>query len=248
MKKVSLATDGSCLNNPGPGGWACLLRFGGKKREIFGFDPHTTNNRMELMATIRGLLALKEPCEVEITTDSEYVFLGMTERIPEWKRRNWRLEHGPLRHADLWIELDELASLHKSTWRRTPGHADNEDNVRCDWLARKAAATQKSSWENGRPHAPSPSQPGCGLRAAQTPSRAFSMTQSPMEMTRTVFNDNAEVLGYAVTTLSWSAGLLFLENYAELIKTFTETKGAIKVFLRGGPTFLTAPRSDRNAK
>src|SRR6516162_2715946 len=77
MKKVSLVTDGSCLGNPGPGGWACLLRFGGVKREFFGFDPHTTNNRMELMAPIQGLLALKEPCEVEITSDSEYVLRGI---------------------------------------------------------------------------------------------------------------------------------------------------------------------------
>jgi ribonuclease HI len=78
MKKVPLVTDGSCLGNPGPGGWACLLRFGGVKRELFGFDPHTTNNRMELMAAIQGLLALKEPCEVAITTDSEYVLCGIT--------------------------------------------------------------------------------------------------------------------------------------------------------------------------
>ena len=154
MKKVSLATDGSCLNNPGPGGWACLLRFGGKKREIFGFDPHTTNNRMELMAAIQGLLALKEPCEVEITTDSEYVFLGMTERISEWKRRNWRLKHGPLLNAYLWIELDELASLHKPKWKLIRGHAGHEDNDRCDLLAGEAAATQKSSWPDGRPHSP----------------------------------------------------------------------------------------------
>jgi ribonuclease HI len=76
MKKVSLITDGSCLRNPGPGGWAFVLRFGGEKREIFGFDPDTTNNRMELMAPIQGLLALEEPCEVEITSDSEYVVLG----------------------------------------------------------------------------------------------------------------------------------------------------------------------------
>jgi ribonuclease HI len=143
MKKVSLATDGSCLGNPGPGGWACVLRFGGVKRELFGFDPDTTNNRLELMAPIQGLLALKEPCEVEITTDSKYVYLGITDYISEWKQRHWWRKHESVRHADLWIELDELASLHKPTWAWTRSHADHEDNARCDLLARNAAATQK---------------------------------------------------------------------------------------------------------
>src|ERR1700723_3881538 len=91
MKKVSLITDGSCLGNPGPGGWACILRLGGVEKEFFGFDPHTTNNRMELMAPIQGLLALKEPCEVEIKTDSEYVLHGITKWIVKWKRAHrWR--------------------------------------------------------------------------------------------------------------------------------------------------------------
>ena len=103
--------DGSCLGNPGPGGWACLLRFGGVKKEFFGFDPHTTNNRMELMASIQGLLALKEPCDVEITTDSEYVLNAITRWIVRWKRRHWWRKHGPVRNADLWMEVDELASL-----------------------------------------------------------------------------------------------------------------------------------------
>ena len=115
---------------------------------------------MELMAPIQGLLALeelalKEPYEVEITTDSEYVFLGMTERISKWKQRHWwHSKHVPVPNADLWIELDQLASLHKPAWRWTRGHADDEDNVRCDSLARNAAATQQSSWADGRPHAP----------------------------------------------------------------------------------------------
>jgi len=131
-----------------------VLRFGGEKRELFGFDPHTTNNRMELMAPIQGLLALKEPCEVEITTDSKYVFLGMTEYISRWNQRYWWRKHAHVPNADLWIELDELASLHKPAWEWTRAHADNEDNVRCDLLARNAAATQQSSWADGRPHAP----------------------------------------------------------------------------------------------
>ena len=154
MKRVSLITDGSCLGNPGPGGWACLLRFGGVKKELFGFDSHTTNNRMELMAPIQGLLALKEPCEVEITTDAEYVLHGITRWIVKWKRRGWWHKHGPVRNADLWMELDQLTSLHKMNWVWTRGHADHEDNIQCDWLARNAAATQRSSWADGRPHAP----------------------------------------------------------------------------------------------
>jgi ribonuclease HI len=154
MKKVSLITDGSCLGNPGPGGWACILRLGGVKKEFFGFDPHTTNNRMELMAPIQGLLALKEPCEVEITTDSEYVLHGITKWIVKWKRRQWWRKHEPVCNVDLWMELDELASLNKTTWLWTRGHAGHKDNSLCDWLAQNAAATQRSCWADGRPHAP----------------------------------------------------------------------------------------------
>jgi ribonuclease HI len=109
-----------------------LLRFGGIKRELFGFDPHTTNNRMELMAPIQGLLALKEPCQVEITTDAEYVLQGITKWIMKWKRRHWWRKHGPIRNADLWMELDHLVSLHQTTWLWTRGHAGHEDNTRCD--------------------------------------------------------------------------------------------------------------------
>jgi ribonuclease HI len=154
MKKVSLITDGSCLGNPGPGGWACILRFGSVSKELFGFDPHTTNNRMELMAAIQGLLALKEPCEVEVTTDSEYVLQGITKWVINWKRRHWWRKHNPVRNADLWIELDELVSLHKTSWVWTRGHADHADNNRCDRLAQNAAATQRSSWGDAVPHAP----------------------------------------------------------------------------------------------
>ena len=154
MKKVSLITDGSCLGNPGPGGWACLLRFGDVKKELFGFDRHTTNNRMELMAAIQGLLALKEPCEVEITTDSEYLLQGITKWTIYWKRMHWWRKKGPVRNVDLWMELDEVASLHQTTWLWTKGHAGHEDNNRCDWLATNAAANQRSSWADGRPHAP----------------------------------------------------------------------------------------------
>ena len=105
------------------------------------------------MAAIQGLLALKEPCEVEITTDSEYVLHGITKWIVRWKRRHWWRKHGPIRNADLWMELDELASLHKATWVWTRGHAGHVDNTRCDLLAQNAAVTQRSSWPDGRPHA-----------------------------------------------------------------------------------------------
>jgi len=151
MKKVSLITDGSCLGNPGPGGWACILRLGGVKKEFFGFDPHTTNNRMELMAPIQGLLALKEPCEVEITTDSEYVLHGITKWIVKWKRRQWWRKHEPVCNVDLWMELDELTSLNKTTWLWTRGHAGHKDNSLCDWLAQNAATTQRSCWADDGP-------------------------------------------------------------------------------------------------
>jgi ribonuclease HI len=111
---------------------------------------------MELMAPIQGLPALKEPCEVEITTDSEYVLYRITKWIVKWKRRHWWRKHGPVRNADLWMELDELASLHKVNWIWTRGHAGHEDNTRCAWLAQNAAVTQRSSWADGRPHAPLP--------------------------------------------------------------------------------------------
>jgi ribonuclease HI len=153
-KKVELITDGSCLGNPGPGGWACILRFGAAKKELFGYDPETTNNRMELMAPIQGLLALKEPCEVEITTDSEYVRKGITTWIVHWKRRHWWKKKRPVRNADLWIELDELVELHKTTWLWTKGHSGHLDNDRCDWLAQTAARTQTSAFPGGEPFAP----------------------------------------------------------------------------------------------
>ena len=154
MKSVAITTDGSCLGNPGPGGWACILRFGAAKKELFGYDPFTTNNRMEMMAAIQGLLAVKEPCEVEITTDSEYLLQGITVWVKAWKRRHWWKKNRPVRNVDLWIELDELASIHQTRWIWTKGHRDHEDNNRCDWLAQNAAQTQTSSWPDGRPHGP----------------------------------------------------------------------------------------------
>jgi len=145
LKKVQLITDGACIGNPGPGGWACILRHAAKVREIFGSEPHTTNNRMELTAAIRGLKALKEPCEVEVITDSNYLKDGITTWIHNWKRKGWRTRNGPVVNQDLWHELDEQAARHRTTWSWTKGHASHADNNRCDELATAAARGQLSS-------------------------------------------------------------------------------------------------------
>ena len=146
MKKVQIITDGSCLGNPGRGGWAAILRFNEYKREIYGYSPHTTNNRMELTAAIEALKALKEPCEVEVITDSEYLKNGITSWVPNWKRRQWMTsQKKPVINRDLWEELDELVAGHKVTWSWTKGHASHEDNNRCDELAQTAAREQRRS-------------------------------------------------------------------------------------------------------
>jgi len=146
MKKVKVVTDGACVGNPGPGGWASILRYKKHKREIFGSSPHTTNNRMEMAAAIEGLRALKDPCEVEITTDSEYLKRGITEWIHAWKRRNWMtVSRQPVLNQDLWIELDELVRRHHTHWKWTRGHAFHRDNNRADELATQAAHNQSSS-------------------------------------------------------------------------------------------------------
>ena len=146
MKKVQLITDGACLGNPGKGGWACILRFGVHKREIFGFESHTTNNRMELMAAIEGLQRLKEACTVEVITDSNYLKNGITSWIQGWKRNGWKTAgKKPVVNQDLWMRLDELVSPHSIVWQWTKGHASHEDNNRCDELASRAAREQISS-------------------------------------------------------------------------------------------------------
>jgi ribonuclease HI len=143
VKKVQLITDGACIGNPGPGGWAYILRHGDHKREAFGSEPQTTNNRMELTAAIKGLAALKHACEVEVVTDSEYVKNGITTWIHGWKRNGWKTAaKKPVVNQDLWMELDDAASYHKITWSWTKGHADHEDNNRCDELATRAAREQ----------------------------------------------------------------------------------------------------------
>ncbi len=149
MKHVQLITDGACKGNPGKGGWACILRYGESKREIFGSSPHTTNNRMELAAPIEGLKRLKERCSVEIITDSEYVKNGIMNWIEGWKRNGWKgAAKKPIKNQDLWMMLDELARAHDTQWKWTKGHASHEDNNRCDELASRAAEQQISSEPN----------------------------------------------------------------------------------------------------
>jgi ribonuclease HI len=149
-KKVILITDGACIGNPGPGGWACILRYGEHKKELYGSEPKTTNNRMELKAVIAGLSALKEPCAVLVTTDSKYVKQGLTEWLERWKKRSWvRKVEGlpgtqPVKNRDLWEQLDALKSKHSITLEWVKGHADHPDNNRCDRLATKAARKQLS--------------------------------------------------------------------------------------------------------
>lgn len=140
MKHVQLITDGACSGNPGPGGWAYILRYGNHTREMSGSEPETTNNRMELRAAIEGLRAIRERCEVEVVTDSEYVKNGITKWIHGWKRNGWKTaSKKPVVNQDLWNELDELASGHQVQWTWTKGHADHGDNNRCDELATLAA-------------------------------------------------------------------------------------------------------------
>jgi ribonuclease HI len=144
-KKIQLITDGACIGNPGPGGWACILRYKEKKKECYGSEQHTTNNRMELTAAVRGLEALKEPCDVEIVTDSQYVKNGITQWIHGWKRNGWRTkDKKPVQNQDLWEELDAQVQRHTTTWEWTKGHANHEDNNRCDELAAAAARDQTS--------------------------------------------------------------------------------------------------------
>ncbi len=138
MQRVEVFSDGACRGNPGPGGWGALLRFGEVEKELCGGEPETTNNRMELMAAIRALEALKRPCQVVITTDSQYVRKGMTEWLEGWKARNWRTAaRKPVRNQDLWQRLDELVEQHQVEWHWVRGHTGHPGNERADTLANR---------------------------------------------------------------------------------------------------------------
>lgn len=137
--KVYIYTDGACRGNPGPGGWGVLLRCKDKEMEIYGSDAETTNNRMELMAAIRGLQVLKRPCEVIVTTDSLYVLKGISEWLPNWIRKNWRTSaNAPVKNADLWKSLVDAQQSHQVRWEWIKGHSGHPENERADQLANKA--------------------------------------------------------------------------------------------------------------
>jgi len=141
MKHVEIFTDGACKGNPGPGGWAALLRMGSHEKEIVGSEAATTNNRMEMTAIIRGLNALIEPCEVTISTDSRYVIDGMTKWIHGWKKRGWvNASKKPVKNADLWHDLIEAARVHQISWEWVRGHDGHPENERVDRLASDAAS------------------------------------------------------------------------------------------------------------
>jgi ribonuclease HI len=137
---VEIYTDGACKGNPGVGGWGAILQMHNRKREIYGGELLTTNNRMELTAVIRALEALKRPCHVRLHTDSQYVQLGISKWINGWKKNGWRTaDKKPVKNAELWRRLDELAALHQIEWLWVKGHANNQGNVRADELANLGA-------------------------------------------------------------------------------------------------------------
>lgn len=137
---VELFTDGACLGNPGPGGWAALLRYKGTEKELAGGEPLTTNNRMEMLAVIEGLKALTRKSKVEVFTDSQYVQKGITEWIHSWKKRGWRTaDKQPVKNADLWQVLDSARDGHEVKWTWVRGHAGHAENERVDQLARAEA-------------------------------------------------------------------------------------------------------------
>mgnify|MGYP001815419889 CR=1 FL=1 len=138
MKRVEIFTDGACRGNPGPGGWGVLLRYRGRERHLYGGEPDTTNNRMELRAAIEGLRALKEPCEVSLTTDSEYVRNGINSWMDNWKKRDWKTAgRKPVKNRDLWQALDEQNQRHRVEWHWVRGHTGHRENEIADQLANR---------------------------------------------------------------------------------------------------------------
>ncbi|PID49501.1 MAG: ribonuclease HI [Proteobacteria bacterium] len=146
LKTVELFTDGACRGNPGPGGWGALLRYGEAERELYGYQPEATNNQMELMAAIRGLESLKQPCHVVLTTDSKYVLQGMTEWLAAWKRKNWKNASGQVvKNRELWQRLEKAVAPHRVDWRWVRGHTGHIENERVDALANRAIDEQIST-------------------------------------------------------------------------------------------------------
>lgn len=145
-KKVTLYTDGACSGNPGPGGWGVVLIYGKHERELSGGEPETTNNRMELMATIAGLKHLKEPCDVTLYTDSKYVLQGFTEWLPGWQKKGWKTaDKKPVKNVELWQKLVEAAAQHSIEWKWVKGHSGDKYNDLADGLAVAAAQAAKKA-------------------------------------------------------------------------------------------------------
>jgi len=143
--RVEIFTDGACSGNPGPGGWGAILRFGERERELSGAEPATTNNRMELMAAIAALEALKRPCLVHLTTDSNYVRDGVTKWIHGWKKNGWRTaDKKPVKNIELWQRLDAARAAHEVHWHWVKGHSGHPENERADQLARDAIARMRA--------------------------------------------------------------------------------------------------------
>ena len=148
LSHVIIHTDGACSGNPGPGGWAAILAFGDHEKELKGGELLTTNNRMELMAAIAALEALKRPCRVDLHTDSQYLRNGITSWITKWKQNGWRTaDKKPVKNADLWRRLDTALSNHEIRWHWVRGHAGHDINERADALARQAIAEIRSNAE-----------------------------------------------------------------------------------------------------
>jgi ribonuclease HI len=139
MKQVVIHTDGACRGNPGPGGWGASLEYNGARRSLKGAEPGTTNNRMELTAAIKALEALREPCRVQLYTDSKYLRHGITEWLADWKRRGWRTaDKKPVKNIDLWQRLEAAALPHRIEWHWVRGHSGHEGNEAADQLANEA--------------------------------------------------------------------------------------------------------------
>jgi ribonuclease HI len=135
---VEIFTDGACRGNPGPGGWGVIMRYKGREKELYGGEAETTNNRMELTAAIMALESLKRPCKVSLTTDSQYVRLGITEWINNWKKRGWKsAAKKPVKNVDLWQRLDQAAAAHEVEWHWIKGHSGHAENERADALANR---------------------------------------------------------------------------------------------------------------
>lgn len=151
MSAVELFTDGACLGNPGPGGWAALLRHGSHERELSGGESDTTNNRMELLAVINGLEALRKPCTVAVTTDSQYVMKGVQEWMSRWIAKGWRTAGGdPVKNRDLWERMNAALNGHQTHWNWVRGHNGHAENERVDKLARMAAEAVRDTATEAR--------------------------------------------------------------------------------------------------